>query len=128
MHPTILELQAARVVYTPHGDQRLLHLKAQARCVKKEVSADVLGDNSAQDSLVWNRSFRDEFLKPCRILVRLKVANAENVGEGTHEAIICLEFGERDRWKQPGLSKWILLYGNFYAPGYFWSRYYSGVW
>ena len=42
MHPSLLELHAVRVVHTPHGDERRLHLKVRVRCGKKEVIADVL--------------------------------------------------------------------------------------
>ena len=32
MHPDALELHAVRVVHTPHGDERQLHLKLRVRC------------------------------------------------------------------------------------------------
>ena len=32
MHPDVLELHAVRVVHTPHGDERQLHLKVRVRC------------------------------------------------------------------------------------------------
>ena len=57
MHPSILELHAVRVVHTPHGDERQLHLKLQVRCGRKEVIADVLVDTGAQVSLVWKGFF-----------------------------------------------------------------------
>ena len=31
MHPDVLELHAVRVVHTPHGDERQLHLKVRVR-------------------------------------------------------------------------------------------------
>ena len=47
MHPSILELHAVRVVHTPHGEERQLHLKVRVRCGKKEVIADALVDTGA---------------------------------------------------------------------------------
>ena len=32
MHPDVLELHAVRVVHTPQGDKRQLHLKVRVRC------------------------------------------------------------------------------------------------
>ena len=32
MHPDVLKLHAVRVVHTPHGDERQLHLKVRVRC------------------------------------------------------------------------------------------------
>ena len=32
MHQDVLELHAVRVVHTPHGDERQLHLKVRVRC------------------------------------------------------------------------------------------------
>ena len=32
MHPDVLEFHAVRVVHTPHGDERQLHLKVRVRC------------------------------------------------------------------------------------------------
>ena len=37
MHPDVLELHAVRVVHTPHGDERQLHLKVRVRCGQKEL-------------------------------------------------------------------------------------------
>ena len=51
MHPSVLELHAVRVVRTPHGDERQLHLKVRVMCAEKEVIADVLVDTGAQVSL-----------------------------------------------------------------------------
>ena len=60
MHPSVLELHAVRVVHTPHGDERQLHLKVRVRCGKKEVIADVLVDTGAQVSLVPKGFFSEE--------------------------------------------------------------------
>ena len=35
-HPSVLDLHAVRVVHTPDGDERQLHLKVQVRCGKKK--------------------------------------------------------------------------------------------
>ena len=42
MHPSVLELHAVRVVHTPHGDERQVHLEVRVRCRNKEVFADVM--------------------------------------------------------------------------------------
>ena len=115
MHPSVLELHAVRVVHTPHGDERQLHLKVRVRCGNKEVIADVLVDMGAQVSFVWKGLFSVEFLKPSRTPVRLKVANGEILGGGTHEATISMKFREHDRLNRPDLSKRIVLSWNFYA-------------
>ena len=47
--------------------------------------------------------------------MRLKVANGEIVGGGTHEATIGIEFWEEDRLNGPDSSNRIVLSGNFYA-------------
>ena len=52
MHPDVLELHAVRVVHTPHGDERQLHLKVRVRCGQEEFVVDVLVDTGAQVSLV----------------------------------------------------------------------------
>ena len=41
MHPDVLELHAVRVVHTPHGDERQLHLKVRVRCGQEELVVDV---------------------------------------------------------------------------------------
>ena len=77
MHPSVLELHAVRFVHTPHGEERQLHLKVRVRCGKKEIIADVLVDTGAQVNLVWKGLFSEDFLKPSRRPVRLKVANGK---------------------------------------------------
>ena len=70
-------------------------------------------DTGAQVSLARKGLFSEEFLKPSRRPVRLRVANGEIMGEGTHEATIGMKFWEHDRLNRPDLSKRIVLSGNF---------------
>ena len=70
MHPDVLELHAVRVVHTPHGDERQLHLKVRVRCGREEKMVDVLVDTGAQVSLVRRGLFKEEFLQPSRRPVR----------------------------------------------------------
>ena len=91
MHPSVLELHAVRVSHTPHGEVRQLHLKVRVRCGNKEVIADVLVNAGAQVSLVRKGLFSDDFLKPSRGPVRLKVPNGRIMGGGTHEATLGME-------------------------------------
>ena len=44
MHLDVLELHAVRVVHTPQGDERHLHLKVRVRCGQEELVVDVLVD------------------------------------------------------------------------------------
>ena len=76
---------------------------------------DVLVDTGAQVSLVWRGLFKDESLQPSRRPVRLKVANGEIMGGGTHEAPISREFWEHERLNRPDLAKRSTLSGNFYV-------------
>ena len=115
MHPSVLELHAVRVVHTAHGDEQQLHLTVRVRCGKKVVIADVLVDTGAKVSLVQKGLFLEEFLKPSRRPVRLKVASGKIMGEGTHEATIRMEFWEHNRLNRPDLSKRIVLSGNLYG-------------
>ena len=101
MHPDVLELHAVRVVHTPHGDERQLHLKVRVRCGPEEKVEDVLVDTGAQVSLVRRGLFKEELLQPSRRPVRLKVANGEIMGGGTHEATISMEFWEHERLNRP---------------------------
>ena len=64
MHPDVLELHAVRVVHTPQGDERQLHLKVRVRCGQEEKVVDVLVDTGAQVSLVRRRLFKEESLQP----------------------------------------------------------------
>ena len=115
MHPDALELHAVRVVHTPHGDERQLHLKVRVRCGQEELVVDVLVDTGAQVSLVRRGLFKEESLQPSRRPVRLKVANGEIMGGGTHEATISMEFWEHERLNRPVLAKRSTLSGNFYV-------------
>ena len=96
MHPSLLELHAVRVVRTPHGNERQLHLKLRVMCGRKEVIADVLVDTRAQVSLVRNGLFPDTCLKSSDRPVRLKAANGRIMGGGAREAQLGLEFWEHD--------------------------------
>ena len=115
MHPDVLELHAVRVVHTPHGDERQMHLKVRVRCGRKEKVVDVLVDTGAQVSLVRRGLFEEEFLQPNRRPVCLKVANGEIMGHGTHEATISMEFWEHERLNRPDLAKRSTLSGNFHV-------------
>ena len=115
MHPDVLELHAVRVVHTPQGDERQLHLKVRVRCGQEELVVDVLVDTGAQVSLVRRGLFKEESLQPSRRPVRLKVANGEIMGGGTHEATISMEFWEHERLNRPDLAKRSTLSGNFYV-------------
>ena len=115
MHPEVLELHAVRVVHTPQGDERQLHLKVCVRCGQEELVVDVLVDTGAQVSLVRRGLFKVESLQPSRRPVRLKVANGEILGCGTHEATISMEFLEHERLNRPDLAKRSTLSGNFYV-------------
>ena len=66
MHPDVLELHAVRVVHTPHGDERQLHLKVRVGSGREEKVVDVLVDTGAQVSLVRRGLFKEEFLQPSR--------------------------------------------------------------
>ena len=115
MHPDVLELHAVRVVHTPHGDERQLHLKVRVRCGQEELVVDVLVDTGAQVSLVRRGLFKEESLQPSRRPLRLKVANGEIMGGGTHEATISMESWEHERLNRPDLAKRSTLSGNFYV-------------
>ena len=76
---------------------------------------DVLVDTGAQMSLVRRGLFKEELLQPSRRPVRLKVANGDIMGGGTHEATISMEFWEHERLNRPDLAKRSTLSGNFYV-------------
>ena len=80
MHLSVLELHAVRVVCTPHGNERQLHLKRRVMCGRKEVIADVLVHTGAQVSLVRNGLFPDTCLKSSDRPVRLKAGNGGIMG------------------------------------------------
>ena len=115
MHPDVLELHALRVVHTPHGDERQLHLKVPVRCGQEELVVDVLVDTGAQVSLIRRGLFKEESLQPSCRPIRLKVANGDIMGGGTHEATISMEFWEHERLNRPYLAKRSTLSGNFYV-------------
>ena len=114
MHPDVLELHAVSVVHTPQGDERQLHLKVRVRCRQEDSVVDVWVDTGAQVSLVRRGLFKEESLQPSRTPVRLKVANGEILGGGTHEATISMEFREHERLNRPDLAKRSTLSGNFF--------------
>ena len=114
MHPSVLELHDVRVVRTPRGDERQLHLKVRVMCGQKEVGADVLVDTGAQISLVRNGLFSDVCLQSSDSPVRLKVANGRIMGGGSREAEFGLEFREHDRFDRPDQAKHLMLHGKFY--------------
>ena len=112
MHPDVLELHAVRVVHTPHGDERQLHLNVRVRYGQEELVVDVLVDTGAQMSLVRRGLFKEESSqRRCRP-VRLKVANGEILGGGTHEATISMKFWEHERLNRPELAKRSTLIGE----------------
>ena len=115
MHPDMLELHAVRVVHTPQGDERQLHLKVRVGCGQEELVVHVLVDTGAQVSLVRRGLFKEESLQPSRRLVCLKVANGEIMGGGTHEATISMGFWKHERLNRPDLAKRSTLSGNFYV-------------
>ena len=115
MHPDVLELHAVRVVHTPHGDERQLHLKVRVRCGQQVLVVDVLVDTDAQVSLVQRGLFKEESLQPSRRPVRLKVVNGEIMGGGTDESTISMEFREHERLNRPDFAKRSTLSGNFYV-------------
>ena len=80
MHPDVLELHAVRVVHTPHGAERQLHLKVRVRCGRETFLVDVLMDTGARVCLVRGGLFKEESLQPSQTPVRLKVANGEIMG------------------------------------------------
>ena len=75
MHPSVLLLHAVRLVQTPHGDGRQLHLRVLVMWGRRGVLADVLVDTGGQVSLVREQLGPDTCLKYSDRPVRLKVAN-----------------------------------------------------
>ena len=70
-------------------------------------------DTVTQVSLVWKGFFSEEYLKPSRRPVHLKVPDGEPTGVGSHEATISMEPWEHDRLNRPDLWKRIVLSRNF---------------
>ena len=122
MHPDVLELHAVRVVHTPQGDERQLHLKVRVRWGQEELVVDVLVERGAQVRVVRRGLFKEESLQPSSGPVRLKVANGEIMGGGTHEATISMEFWEHERLNRPDLAKrsitdWDMIMGYDFMVG-----------
>ena len=96
MHPSLLQLHALRVVRTPHGDERELHLKVRVMSGREEVIADVLVDTGAQVSLVRNGLFSDTNLKSSDRRLHLKIANGQIMGGAAREAELGMEIWVHD--------------------------------
>ena len=115
MHLDVLELHAVRVVHTPHGNERQLHLNVCVRCGREGLVMDVLVDRGSQVILVRRELFKEESLQPSQRPVRLKVVNAGVMVGGTHEATISMEFWEHERQNRQDSAKRSTLSGNFYV-------------
>ena len=113
---SVLEPHVVRVVRTPHGDERQLHLKLRVMCGLKEVIADclVLVDTGAQVSFVQNGLFPDTCLKSIDRPVCLKFANHGIMPVGACEADLGLEFWEHDRLDRRDTAKRLMLHGKFF--------------
>ena len=114
MHASVFELHALRVVFTPQGDWRQLHLKVRVMCGQKEVITDDLVDTGDRVSLVRNGLFPDACLKSSDRPVCLKVSNGRIMGGAAREAEQGLEFGGYDRLDRPGRAERLMLHGKFY--------------
>ena len=57
MHPDVLELHAVRVIHTPQGDERQLHLKVRERCGQEELVVDDLVDTNMMEWMCVNGRF-----------------------------------------------------------------------
>ena len=88
---------------------------------------NVLVDTGAQVSLVRRGLFKEKSLEPSRRPVRLKMANGEMLGGGTHEATISMEFWGHERLNRPDLTKRSTLSGNFYVAQHYKLGYDHGV-
>ena len=115
MQPDVLELHAVRVVRTPHGNERQLHLKVRVRCGREELVVDVLVDTDDKVSLVRRGLFKEYSFQSSRRTVRLKVANGEIIGRGTGEATISIKVWEHERLNRPDLAKRSTLSRTFYV-------------
>ena len=59
MHPDVLELHAVRLIHTPQGDERQLHLKVCVRCGQEGLVVDVLVDTDMMDWMCVNGRFKN---------------------------------------------------------------------
>ena len=59
MHPDVLELHAVRVIHTPQGDERQLHLKVRVRCGQEVLGVDLLVDTDMMEWMCVNSRFQD---------------------------------------------------------------------
>ena len=58
MHPDVLELHVVRVIHTPQGDERQLHLKVRVWCGQEELVVDVLVDTYMMEWMCVNGRFQ----------------------------------------------------------------------
>ena len=58
MHPDVLELHAVRVIHTPQGDERQLHLKVRVWCGQEELVVDVLVNTDMMEWMCVNGRFQ----------------------------------------------------------------------
>ena len=114
MNPSVLELHGLRVVRTPHGDERQLHLKVRVMCGRNQVIADILVDTGVQVSLVRIGLFPDTCTKSSHRPVRLKVANGGIIGGGAREAELGLEIWEHDRLDRRDQAKRLMFHRKFW--------------
>ena len=98
MQLSVLDLHAVRVVRTPHGDERQLHLKVRVMCGWRELVADVWVDTAAHVGLVQKGLFPDTCLKDSARPVNLKLANGQIMGGGSSEAERGLKFESMIEW------------------------------
>ena len=109
----VIELYAVRVVCTPRGLERHLHLKVRLRSGKNGVMTDVLVDTGAQVSVVQQGVCPEECVGADAQPVRLQGAIGKTMGGGTQQAKISVEIWEHDCLNRPDLAKGLSLSGNF---------------